>query len=177
MLTTDSNGGFQSRTESIGDILQLYPFDEHSAFTCEPKVKESSDGKYVSLPDVMQLFSMNGSNIVVSDAVYGSARARYGLATNQLFLGSFEMNVFYWVTNDPLKVYFRAPEEGAGVGCFLLPKGIIDIYGGAMAAHTGKDVGFMVLRRTPGIFTLSPNEFDFLEFSFKDAKRVPQQTK
>jgi len=188
-VLTDRNFGLkemiQTRTWGEGDVLELYAFDKQTAFTCQGDSKPpdgqiytsnsmglytSADGKRVYIPRTSQVFYANGDNILVSDDVYALARSRYGLTTNQLFLGRIGTNIFYWETRNPTRVYYHTDEKTQPTNYFKLPKGIIDIDGVTKAIK--KDVGFVVLRKSKGFFHYSPNEFAFIEVSFKDAKQV-----
>jgi hypothetical protein len=165
---------------------QLYPFDLETAFTCEGDSKPpdgqkytldrvgeyiSADGKLSYFPRETRAYSTNTDNLLVSDDVYALARSRYGLANNQLFLGSIGTDVFYFESTDPKKVFFRTTVETNVLSYFAFPRGVTDIYGVTKAVKKSKDVGFVVLRKPP-IFGYSPMTFDFVEFSFKKAKRV-----
>ncbi len=91
-IVLDRNYGLkqrlQSRTGTIGDLQQLYPFDEQTAFTCEGQAKPpdnqiyttnrmggyvSADGKFMYFPRVTQVFATNANSILVSDDVYALA--------------------------------------------------------------------------------------------------------
>jgi hypothetical protein len=154
-----------------GNPQQLYPFDDQRGFTCDvaamgpdPKTWKNSS----NWPHQTQLFSMNGDSLSVSDDVYALARHQYGLTTNQFFLGKIGANIFYWEMGDPEKAFFRAVGEKAPSRYFELPKGVIDLFG--VAKSVKKDVGFVVLRKSPGLIHYSPNTFDFIEVSFNTAK-------
>ena len=176
----------QSRTERMDIPEQLYPFDDESVFTCKGDAKFpndrtyktnsmgesiSDDGKTLGFPRVTAVFSTNADRILVSDDVYALARSRYGLTTNQLFLGKIGTNVFYWEARDSATVYYHAADEAHTTNYFKLPKGVIDVFGVAKAVSTNKNVGFDLLRKS-GWFSYSPNEFLFTEVSFKDARQV-----
>ena len=189
-VLADRNFGLKemirTRTWGEGDVLQLYAFDEQTVFTCEGDSKPpddqiytmnsmdyytSADGRRVYFPRKTQVFSTNAESILISNDVYALARSRYGLTTNQLFLGRIGTNVFYWETRDTAKVYYHAAEDAHTTNYFKLPKGIIDIFGVTKAVSTNKDVGFELLRKS-GWFSYAPNEFTLSEVSFKNAKQV-----
>jgi hypothetical protein len=149
-IVLDRNYGLkqrlQSRTGPIGEVQQLYPFDGQRGFTCE-------------LADL-------GFN--PAPGAYWPHQ--YGLTTNQYFLGKIGMNIFYWEMGDPRKAYCRPADEKQAAIYFELPKSMIDLFG--VTKGVKKDVGFVVLKKTTGFFSFYPNEDVFLEFSFKDAKRI-----
>jgi hypothetical protein len=170
-----------------GDPQQLYPFDEQTAFTCEGQAKPpdnqiyttnrmggyvSADGKFMYFPRVTQVFATNANSILVSDDVYALARTRYGLTTNQWFLGNIGTNIYYWEIRYPTKVYVRGLQETKAANYFELRKGVFDVIGATKAVNSGKDIGFVIWRKSTGFFPYSPNTSDFIEVSFKDAKRV-----
>jgi hypothetical protein len=161
---------FRSKSGQIGIPQQLYPFDDKAVF--------ASDGanwdpvrKVMIWPGNTQVFFINGDDIAVSNNVFALARARYSLATNQLFLGRIGTNVYYWETQDPRKVLYRAAAGERATNYFELPKGIMDIFGVTQGVKEKDNVGFAVLRKSKG-FSYSPNEFTFIEVSFKTAKQV-----
>ena len=123
-------------------------------------------------PGKTQVFSINGDEVVVSNDVYALARARYGLNTNQLFLGKIGTNIFYWETQDLMKVYYRSAAGESATNYFEFPKGILDFEGVTRGIKERENIGFAVLRKSKGFFHYSPNEFAFIEVSFKDAKPV-----
>ncbi len=177
-VLSDRNFGLKemirSRTWGEGDVLQLYAFDEQTAFTCEGGAGWSPP-QYKSFaywPRETHVFSANAESILVNDDVYALARARYGLTTNQLFLGKIGTNVFYWETQAPRIVYYHAAAGAQATNYFKLPKGIVDINGATKAVSANKDVGFYTLRKSPGLFSYSPYQGGFIEVSFKNAKRA-----
>jgi hypothetical protein len=149
---------------------QLYPFNDHEAFTCEGISLDPDSESLSNWFHRTQVFSLNGDSVSVSDDVYILARQQYGLTSSQLFLGKFETNIFYWERSDPTKVFYHVTSEEAATNYFELPKGIIDLFGVTKSAK--KDVGFVVLKKSTGFFHYSPNEFTFVEFYFKNSKRV-----
>jgi hypothetical protein len=161
------------RSRSLSDFpQQLYAFDEQMAFTCEGGRWAPDYKTWEYWPRDTQLFSTNEDGLVVSNDVYTPARSRYGLTTNQLFLGRIGTNIFYWEQRDPRKVYYRGVVEMNATNCFELPKRVRDLYGVTKALHKNKDVGFMAFGKSAGFFHYSPYDFDLIEFSFKSAKRV-----
>ncbi len=163
-----------------GDPAVLYPFDEQMAFTCPYGGSGwNSDGKtYNYWPRKTQVFSTNGDDILISEDVYALARSRYGLATNQLFLGKIGTNIFYWETRDPTKVYYHTAEGNQAANYFKIQKGVIDIMGITKAVSKNKDVGIWVGRKSPHwaiyrlLYFIAPYEDAVFEESFKDAKQV-----
>ena len=164
-----------------GDPEVLYPFEEQMAFTCPHGGSGwSSDGKtYSYWPRKTQVFSTNEDDILVSKDVYALARSRYGLTTNQLFLGKVGTNIFYWETRDSTKVYYRTAEEKQAARYFKLPKSVLDLYGATKPVLTNKDVGIWVCRkhtRAWVLFQLMPTTAGYedavFELSFKNAKQV-----
>lgn len=138
---------------------QLYPFDVSTAFTCDP-------------PNETELFSMHGDHLIVTKDVYSLACSRYGLSTNQLFLGTLGTNIYYWAAQDPRKVFFRPVGEVNATNFFELPKGMIDLMGVTRGVKDSENVGFVVLQKSKGFFHYSPNEFSFIEVSFKNVKHL-----
>jgi hypothetical protein len=153
---------------------QLYPFDDQRVFTCETAKLGPDPKTWNYWPHQTQLFYVNGDSLSVSDEVYALARQQYGLTTNQFFLGKIGTNIFYWEMGDARKAFYRPAAEKKAAHYFELPKGMVDLFG--VTKSVKKDIGFTVLMKTPGLFTLTPNEFTFIEFSFKDAKPVKNDT-
>jgi hypothetical protein len=166
---------------------QLYPFDDETAFTYNGEsivykgdlyiikslgYQMSPDGKSFYIPRRTQVFSIKGDGIVVANDVYALACARYGLTTNQLFLGKIGTNVYYWEKQDPRKVYYRPASGERATNYFEFPKGILDFKGVTRGIKERENIGFAVLRKSKGFFHYSPNEFAFIEVSFKDAKQM-----
>jgi len=166
---------------------QLYPFDDETVFTCEGDAKfpndrmyrtnsmgesVSDDGKTLGFPRVTTVFCINAEGILVSHDVYALARLRYGLTTNQLFLGKLGTNILYWQTQNPRKVFFRSVVGDRATNYFQLPKGIIDLYGVTKPLKKTGDVGLLVLRWSKGFLHYSPCEFALIEVSYKKAKQV-----
>jgi len=173
-IVLDRNYGLkqrlQSRDGTIPDPQQLYPFDNQRAFTCESAILGLDPKTLTDWPHQTQMFTINGDSLSVSDDVYALARHQHGLTTNQYFLGMIGTDVFYWEMGDPRKAYCRPAGEKQAAIYFELPKSMIDLFG--VTKGVKKDVGFVVLKKSTGFFLYSPNEFVFLEFSFKDAKRT-----
>lgn len=170
----DKNYGLKEklRTRTWDDNPeQLYPFDDKTAFASHG-ANWDSDHKVMTWPGKTQVFSINGDEVVVSNDVYALARARYGLNTNQLFLGKIGTNIFYWETQDLMKVYYRSAAGESATNYFEFPKGILDFEGVTRGIKERENIGFAVLRKSKGFFHYSPNEFAFIEVSFKDAKPV-----
>jgi hypothetical protein len=169
----DKNYGLKEklRTRTWDDNPeQLYPFDDKTAFT--------SDGanwdpvrKVMTWPGKTQIFSINGDGVVVSNDVYALARAHYGLATNQLFLGKIGTNIFYWETQDSRRVFYHPAAGDGTTNYFEFPKGVLDIMGVTQGVKEKDNIGFTVLRKSKG-FSYSPNEFTFIEVSYKNAKQI-----
>ena len=157
-----------------GEPEELYPFDEETAFTCNGGAGWSPDGKtYHYWPRKTQVFSTNENAILISTDVYRLAHARYGLKTNELFLGKIGTNIFYWKPPDTMKVFYRDTNESGAIKFFKLPKHIRDIFGITSALISKKDVAICVSRRTSGLVVVSsPYEDAVFEFSFRDAKPV-----
>jgi hypothetical protein len=135
---------------------QLYAFDEQTAFTCDGGAGWSSDGKIWNYwPRTTKVFAISSNGISVSDDLYAGARARYGLTTNQLFLGRIGTNIYYWETQNPRRIYFRSVGGENASNYFPLPKAVIDIFGvtkGVTKMH--KDLAFVVFRKSAGFFSL-----------------------
>ena len=86
-----------------------------TVFTCE-----NDPNNIIGLPRETRVFSTNG---LLSHDVDTLARAKYGLGTNQWFLGKIGTNIFYTETGRPNVVwYFRTAREKFAVNYFKLPK-------------------------------------------------------
>jgi hypothetical protein len=138
---------------------QLYAFDAATAFTCDP-------------PDETKVFSIHGGRLIVTGDVYSLARLRYDLSTNQLFLGKLGETIYYWEKGDPRKVFFRPAAGGNATNYFHLPKGMIDLMGATKGIKSRDNIGFVVLRKSAGLFHYSPSEFSFIEVTPKNVKRT-----
>jgi hypothetical protein len=175
-VLTDRNFGLKemirSRTWGQGDVLELYAFDENTAFTCEGGSWSTDFKTWNYWPRKTQVFSTNVDSVLISDDVYTLARARYGLTTNQLFLGKIGINIYYWETRDPTTVYFHTTKEARATNYFKLPKSIVDIDGVTKAVNTNTDVGFYTFSKSTGWFHYSPYTGAFIEVSFNNAKQV-----
>jgi hypothetical protein len=156
----------------------LYPFDEEKAFTCMEASKLSSNSDTNGWPRKTWVYSINITNgeiILVSRDVYALARSRYGLTTNQLFLGKIGANIFYCANRDLRKVYYRTTEEPRATHYFKLPRNVVDLDGVTRAVeNTNKDVAVCGTVSQGWFDWFDPAAFHSLssEFSFKDAKRV-----
>jgi len=161
---------------TVGQIFQLYPFDEKTAFTCEGGNWSSNLKKWDYWPRDTHVFSTNEDAILdamqTSEDVYTLARLRYGLNTNQLFLGKIGTNIFYWETANPRKVYCRAAGQAEVTNFVSLPGRVIDIYGATRAMKPNFDIGFYTFSESRGWFHYSPCTFEFIEVSLKKANRL-----
>jgi hypothetical protein len=158
-----------------GDERNLYPFDEEAAFACT----EGLSSKYYTNDYGLRqtwVFSTsitNRENILVSRDVYSLARSRYGLATNQLFLGKIGTNIFYFENRDLWKIYYRSTKELQATHYFKLPRSVDDVDGVTMALNTNKDVAVCGSMKAGWFLNLgAPYHPMSIEFSFKDAKHV-----
>ncbi len=159
-----------------GDVWNtedLFPFDENTAFTCDGfwGITNRMWGRET------QVFSTNEEHILVSDDVYDLARVRYGLTTNQWFLGKVGTNIYYWETGKPNIVYYRATEETQATYYFKLPKADNEMFGVKKALSSNKDVGFCVDRTLSWFeviknFGTAAGQPAFIEFSLKNGKQV-----
>ena len=124
------------------------------------------------------VFGTNEDHILISADGDGLARSRYGLTTNQCFLGKMGTNIFYWETGKPNIVYYRTKEEKQAAHYFKLPKAVFEIEGVTKAMSTNKDVGFCTLRgsnwfqRQAQFWLGSDEPISFIEVEFKKAKQV-----
>ncbi len=167
-----------SGNEWKSDPEVLFPFDEQTAFACPYGGEFTSDMKtYNYWPRKTQVFSTNADSILVSEDVYALARSRYGLATNQLFLGKIGTNIFYWETRDPRKVYFHTVEHAKATNYFTLPRRVNDLYGVTKALLPSKEVGIWTSRKHTWMWmlyqimpTTAGYEDVVFEFSLKEAK-------
>jgi hypothetical protein len=175
-ILADRNFGlkekFRSRSWWHGDMLQLYPFDENTVFTCEGGMWGNDFKTWNYFPRKTQVFSTNQDNILISHDVYSLACSRYGLATNQLFLGKIGTNIFYWETQKSTIVYYRTAEGAHTTNYFKLPKRVIDIHGVTKSVSTNMNVGFSTFSKSTGWFHYSPYTFEFIEVSLKNGKQV-----
>jgi hypothetical protein len=177
-VLADRNFGFKemllSSNKWNGDPVDLYPFDEETAFASDGDLVWRGEGKKYSFwPSKTQVFSTNADGIfLMSEDAYALARSRYSLATNEVFLGKIGPNIFYWETRDATRVYFRT-SEAKSVSYFKLPKAVDQLFGVKLALSTNMDVGFCTVMRSSrwlGVFTVAPFHPAFVEVSFKDAK-------
>jgi hypothetical protein len=154
----------------------LFPFDEQTVFTSEGDPQSRKE--FAPRETWVYSSSQDGRLSVVSHNVDALARARYGLATNQWFLGKIGTNIFYWETGKPKKIYFRTTEEKQTLNYFNLPRTDDMILGVKKAISTNNDIGFCVdhtlswsdPRFSPfGPLSALP---EFIEVSFKDAKHL-----
>jgi hypothetical protein len=148
---------------------QLYAFGEQTAFACNGTALASTPRRRF-VHRSTQIFSIQNGKMVVSEDVDSLARARYGLTTNQIFLGRVATNIYFWIPPDGRRVYFR--DEGARTSgdYFLLPKGVEDVFGATRAASTNRAVAFWGLKKQRAL--QSPVDYFFIEASVEDAKRV-----
>lgn len=159
------------------DTQDLFPFDEQTVFT--------SDGNQNNedWPRESRVFSTNRESTLVSRNVDTMARDRYGLGTNQWFLGEIGTNIFYTETGKPNVIYFRTTRERYAVNYFKLLRLDSVIWGVKRAIDADKDVGFCVDRTTDWVqrlkwFPWAPEALPaFIELSLKDAKhrKLPKQ--
>jgi hypothetical protein len=158
--------------------IEIYPFDEDTAFFCMGRSEWSPYYKTCSWPRKTCVFSINTTNgeiILVSKNVYVLARSRYGLTTNQLFLGKIGTNIFYCANRDLRKVYYRTTAESQAAHYFKLPRNVIDLDGVTRAVeNTNKDVAVCGTVKAGWFDWFDPADAHGLssEFSFKDAKHV-----
>lgn len=160
--------------DSWGNNHDLFPFDEQTVFTCD-----YDPNNIMGLPRETLVFSTNG---LVSRNVDTLARARYGLGTNQWFLGKIGTNIFYNETGRPNVVYFRTAQEKFAVNYFKLPRVDDIIWGVKRALDADEDVGFCTDRSLHWYegwkdYGWAPNALpSFVEFSLKDAKhrKIPK---
>jgi hypothetical protein len=157
----------------IGHTDDLFPFDEQTVFTC------NGDQNTTGWPRETRVFSTNG---LLSSNVDTLARAKYGLGTNQWFLGKVGPNIFYTETGKRNVVYFRTTQEKFAANYFKLP-GVDDIiWGVKKALGADNDVGFCIDRGLHWYegwkyYGWAPNALpSFVEFSLKDAKhrKIPK---
>lgn len=152
-----------------GHAFDLFPFDEQTVFTCDGFIGASW------APRESMVFSTNANSILISTNVYAMSRRRYGLTTNQWFLGKIGPNIFYFETGKPRLIYFRTPEGKQRVNYFKLPRADSEVYGIKRAVTPGKDIGVFVdrdlswLERLGNLGTAMAQP-SFVEFSFREAK-------
>lgn len=148
----------------------LYPFDKETVFTSfgDPQNRKGF------VPRETKVFSTNTADILISRDVDALARDRYGLTTNQWFLGKVGLNIYYSETGKPNIVFYRAAEEKQTAKYFKLPKADNLIFGVTKAMSPNKDIGIFAVR-TLSWYELHMNsnaQAMFIELSFKDAKQV-----
>lgn len=147
---------------------KLFPFDETTVFT---SFGDTLNRKGFT-PRETKVFSTSTDSILISRNVDSLARGRYGLMTNQWFLGKLGTNVFYLETGKPNIVCFRNAEVKQAAKYFKLPKSDDLIFGVTKAMSPNKDVGIFAVRRLSW-YELSMNSNAraiFIELSFDDAK-------
>jgi hypothetical protein len=177
-LPSDNDPSMYDNSGVVNDPMVLYPFDEDTAFTCPfGSIGWSSFNTFWPHPN--QVFSTNKDCILVSEDVYALARSRYGLTTNQLFLGRIGTNIFYWETGNPRKVYYDSVEQPQAVNYFTLPTRVRDLYGVTRALLPHKDIGIWASRKHTWlwmIYQIMPTTAGYedvvFEFALKDAKKV-----
>jgi hypothetical protein len=157
--------------------LELYPFDEETAFFDMGICEWSPDYKTSGWPRKTWAFSIsitNGEIILVSRDVYALARSRYGLTTNQLFLGKIGTNIFYCANRNLRKVYYRTTEESQATHYFKLPRKVIDLDGVTMALNTNKDFAVRGTVKAGWFDWFDPAVAHglFCELSLKDSKHM-----
>ncbi len=173
-ILAESNFGPEKLDPNNIDLYNtedLFPFDEQTVFT--------SDGFFGTdwFPRKTLVFSTHSDGVPMSSDVYALARARYGLTTNQWFLGEIGTNIFYWKTGNLGRVYLRSTGNEQAIYYFDLPRAVDEIYGVKKAVSFNKEFGFCVLRKL-GWFEVLENcgtaqaQPTFLEYSSKDAKRL-----
>jgi hypothetical protein len=170
LATRNFDGGDRLSAED------LFPFDEQTVFTSEGDPQSRKEYN----PRETRVFSLSqdGRLFAVSHNVDTLARARYGLATNQWFLGKIGTNIFYWETGKPREIYFRTTEEKQALSYFKLSRSDDMIWGVKRAISTNNDIGFCA----DHILSWSDPRFnlfgplgslpEFIEVSFKDAKHL-----
>ena len=176
-VLVDRNFGLKELVQKgaqVEDVRALYPFDKQTAFACEGSPEWGPQYKTSNYwPPKPQIFFLKGDSIETSDDVFVLARSRYGLRTNQLFLGEVGTNIFYWEARDARKVYYRGAREECAKNYLMLPKATLYICGVMRSVSSNKDVGFRAITKSSGFFHFTaPYEDAFIEASFKDAKPV-----
>jgi hypothetical protein len=162
--------------DEYADYLEthdLFPFDEQTVFACD------GDPNIGGWPRESRVFSTNG---LVSRDVDSLARARYGLGTNQWFVGKIGTNIFYTETGKRNVIYFRTTREKFAVNYFKLPGGGDIIWGVKRAIDANKDVGFCIDRKLGWFecwkyFPVAPEALpSFAEFSLRNARhrKIPK---
>lgn len=164
------------RYETFNEI-ELYPFDEETAFFCMGVSEWSPNYKTCGWPRKTCVFSIsitNGEIILVSKDVYALACSRYGLTTNQLFLGKIGTNIFYCANRDLRRVYYRTIEESQATHYFKLPRNVVDLDGVTrVVENTNKDVAVCGSVRAGWFLNFgAPYHPMSIEFSFKDANHL-----
>lgn len=152
----------------------LFPFDEETVFTSsgDPQSRKGF------VPRETKVFSTNAERVLISRDVDLLARVRYGLTTNQWFIGNLGTNVFYLETGKPNIVFYRNAEGKAAPRHFKLPKADEMILGVTKAMSPDKDVGIFAIRESSWyLFSLNPSEAVFIELSFDEAKDEKTVTK
>jgi hypothetical protein len=146
----------------------LFPFDEDTVFTSfgDPQSRKGL------IPRETEVFSTNTESVLISRDVDLLARARYGLTTNQWFLGRLETNIFYLESGKPNIVFYRTAGEKQVRKYFNLPKADDLIFGVTKSMSPDKDVGIFAVRTLSWYeFSIKSNrQLVFVELAFKDAK-------
>jgi len=161
----DHGYGFDQQLMRIPE--QLYPLDPDSAFS-------STGGRLLFNPTRWELSErkatgyrlVKGQLTIIPD-VLAIAAVQYKLQDNESFLGRIDNRVFFWRDFSPAKLFWREIDS-EHVYSIQIPEGVLDFHG--ITRGIKKDIGLVVLRKSPGQIHYAPNTFSFLEFALAEGK-------
>ena len=96
------------------------------------------------------------------------ARRIYHLSDAEIFLGSFDGRVYFWVEGNPQEVRFRA---GTRQYRLKLQDRVMEPLGMAKGSPRG-DVALFAVAKPPGFFHMTPRVLEWEILNFKDASLV-----
>ena len=157
-----------SAIPSKGELQQLYPLDEESAFTCDaagwdfmvhPGSGKKDKWNYV--PRKYAVYSLHAGKLSVTGD-FETAVKKYNLPKGAVFLGFLNGITFYWIDYDIKQVFWKTAND-ALPHRIKLPRQVIDVFG--VTKGLKKEYGFVVFRKSPGLIHYAPyttvlEEFD-----------------
>ena len=163
----DKNYNFdQTRMDVPHD---LYPFDDDSAFTNSGGSWSAAGGPWVHTPRCTVGYRLTKCELTTFGNVQQAAETKYGLKSNEVFLGLINNTVFFWKDFDSEWVFWRKLGSNQDFKA-RLPKKIIEIYGAVKGIH--EEVGLVVFRKSPGLIHWYPNEWGLVEIQLSEGKPV-----
>lgn len=139
---------------------QLFSVDKNAAFSCSGGNWNKAFSKWNYFPRPTRMYSLIDGRVIVTSDAYASARRRYELESNQLFLGKIDSKIFFWDARKPTQIYFRGIASNDPVGSVDLPRNVIDVMG--VTKSVSKELSIVVFEKSSGIFHAKPYTFDVL---------------